>query len=85
MDREQRRMIYLTFIFFFILFFFFIFSGCFLITVNSKDFKKPLVKSINIDSNDVVTIVLDNTNKTKPIGKIHNLVLFYHVSIFEEI
>ena len=48
---------------------------------NLKEFKKPLLKSINIDSNNVVTIVLDNTNKSKPIGEIHELKLFYRVDV----
>ena len=36
-----------------------------------------------IDTSDVVTIVLDNTNKRKPIGKIYEFDLFYLVPIFE--
>lgn len=82
MDRRQHRIIRYTFFSRIILLFSLVFSGCFLIKANGKDFKKSLVKSINIDSNNVVTIVLDNTNKSKRIGEIYELKLFYRTSLF---
>ena len=81
MDREQHRIIS-HILFQLILFSSFAFSSCFLIKRNSEDYKKPLVKSINIDSNDIVTIILDNTNKSKRIGEIYELKLFYRTSLF---
>ena len=82
MDREQHRIIS-HILFQLILFSSFAFSSCFLIKRNSEDYKKPLVKSINIDSNDIVTIILDNTNKSKRIGEIHTIDLYYFFSILE--
>ena len=48
----------------------------------SKEFNRPLLKSINIDANNIVTIVLDNTNKYKHFGDIYEMRLFYLVPIF---
>ncbi|MBQ2206052.1 MAG: hypothetical protein II413_02480 [Treponema sp.] len=66
-----------------ILFIFNVLSGGNLLPWNRKEFERPLLKSISIDSGDVVTIVLDNTNKRKAIGKNYELDLFYLVPIFE--
>ncbi|MBR4387552.1 MAG: hypothetical protein IKP51_13655 [Treponema sp.] len=66
-----------------ILFIFNVLSGGNLLPWNRKEFERPLLKSISIDSGDVVTIVLDNTHKRKAIGKNYELDLFYLVPIFE--
>ena len=81
MERMRRKII--CPVLFFLLLFSLVFSGCFLMPRNLKEFKKPLLKSINIDSNNIVTIVLDNTNKSKPIGEIHELKLFYRVDVLK--
>lgn len=66
-----------------ILFIFNVLGGGDLLPWNKKEVERPLLKSISIDTSDVVTIVLDNTNKRKPIGKIYEFDLFYLVPIFE--
>ena len=80
MDRKQYKIITILIGLFFITF---VFSGCFIIKRNTKEFKKPLLKSIYIDSNNIVTIILDNSNQLKKIGEIHALKLFYYASIIE--
>lgn len=42
----------------------------------NSDYKKNLVKEISV-SNDIVTIVLDNTNKSKSIGTLNMLEIYY--------
>lgn len=66
-----------------ILFIFNVLGGGVLLPCNKKEVERPLLKSISIGTSDVVTIVLDNTNKRKPIGKIYELDLFYLIPIFE--
>lgn len=80
MDRKQYKIITILIGLFFITF---VFSGCFIIKRNTKEFKKPLLKSIYIDSNNIVTIILDNSNQLKKIGEIHAMKLFYYASIIE--
>ncbi len=80
MDRKQYKIITILIGLFFIAF---VFSGCFIIKRNTKEFKKPLLKSIYIDSNNIVTIILDNSNQLKKIGEIHAMKLFYYASIIE--
>lgn len=48
----------------------FIFISC------NSEYKKNLVKEISVN-NDVVTIILDNTNKSKPIGTLNTLEIYY--------
>lgn len=79
MDRKQHKIIYFLFSLFI---FSFVLSGCFLMKRRSKEFNRPLLKSINIDANNIVTIVLDNTNKYKHFGDIYEMRLFYLVPIF---
>ncbi|MBP5438964.1 MAG: hypothetical protein J6Y30_13390 [Treponema sp.] len=85
MDRKRHKIIYyaLIFLLLMILFIFNFLTGGNLLPWNRKEFERPLLKSISIDSSDVVTIVLDNANKRKPIGKIYDLDLFYLVPVFE--
>lgn len=66
-----------------ILFIFNVLGGGILLPWNRKEVERTLLKSISIDTSDVVTIILDNANKRKPIGKIYELDLFYLVPIFE--
>ena len=80
MDRKQYKIITILIG---LLFITFVFSGCFIIKRNTKEFKKPLLKSIYIDSNNIVTIILDNSNQLKKIGEIHAMKLFYYASIIE--
>ncbi len=79
MDRKQYKIITILIGLFFIAF---VFSGCFIIKRNTKEFKKPLLKSIYIDSNNIVTIKLDKTNEYKHFGEIYEMRLFYLVPIF---
>ena len=86
MDRKQHKITPEKFIFLIILVFSLVPSGCcflFLMPRYGKDFKKPLVKSISIDSNNIVTIILDNANKSKRIGEIHALDLLSFSSVLE--
>ncbi|MBP5575353.1 MAG: hypothetical protein J6X67_01105 [Treponema sp.] len=84
MDRKRHKIIYYALIFLLIILFIFnVLTGGNLLPWNRKEFERPLLKSISIDSSDVVTIVLDNTNKRKPIGEIYDLDLFYLDPVFE--
>ncbi len=83
MDRKQHRIIDFVLIGFMFLFICNVLSGCFLLPWNIKEYKRPLLKSINIDSNNIVTIILDNTNKRKRIGDIYHGELYYYISIDE--
>ena len=68
-----------------IIFAFFVLSSFSLICcyIPSKDYKQPLLKSIYIDEEKNVTIILDNTNKSKKIGQIFELKIYYREDISE--
>lgn len=83
MDRKQYKIINNIFCFLIISLFSIIFTSCFLIERNSKEYKRPLLKSINVDANNVVKIVLDNTNEYKKFGQIHEVRLIYLIPVFE--
>ena len=83
MDRKQYRIIHYILLFFMLLIICSVLSGCFLLSWNRKEFKKPLLKSICVDEKNIVTIVLDNTNKLKRIGEIHSMELVYLGSILK--
>jgi hypothetical protein len=51
--------------------------------IPSKEHKKPLLKSIYMDEKNLVTIILDKTNKSKKIGQIHELKIYYREDVSE--
>ena len=83
MDRKRHKLNDTICFLLVLLFFILVFFVCYFCSQSRKDSKQPLLKSINIDSNNIVTIILDKTNEAKRIGIIHGLEIYQLSSTFD--